>query len=219
MANFIYFEKYSVELLIMIIKAYPENPNPKVIAQIAEVIADGGVVVYPTDTVYSFGCSICHPKAIERIARIKSVDPEKYKFSFVFDSISHITQYTRSVDNQVFKMMKKNLPGAFTFILETGNELPKSIRKKRKTIGARIPDNNIPLEIVKLLNEPIISTSVYDEDELIEYTTDPELIHEKYGDLVDLVVDGGYGNVEASTIIDCSNGGIEILRQGLGELQ
>lgn len=203
----------------MIIKVYPDNPNPKTISQIASVIADGGVVVYPTDTVYSFGCSICHPKALERIARIKSVDPDKYKFSFVFDSISHVTQYTKSVDNQVFKLMKKNFPGAFTFILETGGDVPKSFRKKRKTIGVRIPNNNIPLEIVKLLNEPIISTSVYDEDEVVEYTTDPELIEEKYGDLVDLVIDGGYGNIEASTIVDCIGGEIEIIRQGIGELE
>ncbi len=203
----------------MIIKAYSDNPNSKVIAQIADVIADGGVVVYPTDTVYSFGCSICHPKAIERIAQIKKVDAKKYKFSIVFDSISHITHYTKAVNNKVFKLLKKNLPGAFTFILESNNELPKFFRKNSKTIGVRIPDNNIPLEIVKLLGEPIISTSVYDEDEMIEYTTDPELIHEKYGNLIDLVVDGGYGKIDASTIVDCTNSDIEILRQGVGELQ
>jgi len=203
----------------MIIKAYSDNPNPKVIAQITDVIAGGGVVIYPTDTVYSFGCSICHPKAIERIAQIKSVDAKKYQFSFVFESISHITQYTKAVDNKTFKLLKKNLPGAFTFVLESNNELPKFLRKNSKTIGARIPDNNIPLEIVKLLGEPIISTSVYDKNEMIEYTTDPELIHEKYGHLVDLVVDGGYGNIDASTIVDCTKDPIEILRQGIGELE
>ncbi len=203
----------------MIIKAYSDNPNPKVIEQIADVISSGGVVIYPTDTVYSFGCSICHPKAIERIAQIKRVDAKKYRFSIVFDSISHITRYTKAVDNKIFKLLKKNLPGAFTFVLDSNNELPKYLRKNSKTIGVRVPDNNIPLEIVKLMNEPIISTSVYDESEVIEYTTDPELIHEKYGKLVDLVIDGGYGNLDASTIVDCTSEEIEILRQGIGELQ
>ena len=203
----------------MIIKAYSDNPNPKVTAQITDVIAEGGVVIYPTDTVYSFGCSIFHPKAIERIAQIKAVDAKKYQFSFVFESISHITQYTKAVDNKTFKLLKKNLPGAFTFVLESNNELPKFLRKNSKTIGARIPNNNIPLEIVKLLGEPIISTSVYDKNEMIEYTTDPELIYEKYGHLVDLVVDGGYGNVDPSTIVDCTKEDIEILRQGIGELE
>lgn len=203
----------------MIVKAYTENTNPKVINQIAEVIANGGVIVYPTDTVYSFGCSIHHPKAIERIAKIKGVDASKYKFSVVFDSISHITQYTKSIDNSIFKLLKKNLPGAFTFILNSNNELPKFFRKNSKTIGVKIPDNPIPIEVIKLLNEPIISTSVYDQNEVIEYTTDPELICEKYGHLVDLVIDGGYGKIEASTIVDCSNGEPEIIREGVGELQ
>lgn len=203
----------------MIVKAYSQNPHPKVIEQITDIIADGGVVIYPTDSVYSFGCSIYHPKAIERIAKIKQVDAKNYKFSFVFDTISHITRYTKAVDNQTFKILKKNLPGAFTFVLDCNNEVPKFLRKNSKTIGARIPDNNIPLEIVKLLGEPIISTSVYDENVVIEYTTDPELIHEKFGHLVDLVVDGGYGNVEPSTIVSCADGVPEILRQGLGELQ
>jgi tRNA threonylcarbamoyl adenosine modification protein (Sua5/YciO/YrdC/YwlC family) len=203
----------------MIVKAYSENPNPKTTAQIADVIADGGIVVYPTDTVYSFGCSIYHPKAIERIAQIKGVDAKKYQFTLIFDSISHITQYTKAVDNRIFKLLKRYLPGAFTFVLDSNNELPKFLRISSKTIGVRIPDNNISLEIVKLLGEPIISTSVYDEDEMIEYTTDPELIHEKYGNLVDLVVDGGYGNIDPSTIVDCTNEEIEILRQGIGDLE
>jgi tRNA threonylcarbamoyl adenosine modification protein (Sua5/YciO/YrdC/YwlC family) len=203
----------------MIVKVYPENPNPKVLAQIADVIADGGVIAYPTDTVYSFGCSIHKPKAIERIAKIKKLDPKTYQFSLVFDCISHITQYTKAVDNQTFKLMKKNLPGAFTFILDSNNELPKFLRNNSKTIGVRIPDNSITSSIVEILGEPIISTSVYDEDEVVEYTTDPELIHEKYEGLVDLVVDGGYGQLFASTIVDCTKEEVEILRQGLGELK
>ncbi len=203
----------------MIVKVYPENPNPKAIAQIVDVIADGGVVAYPTDTVYSFGCSIFNSKAIERIARIKKVNAKKYKFTLVFDTISHITQYTKSVDNRTFKLMKKNLPGAFTFVLDSNNELPKFLRNNSKTIGVRIPDNSITNEMVQMLGEPIISTSVYDEDELVEYTTDPELIHEKYDGLVDLVVDGGYGNVYASTIVDCTRPEVKIIRQGLGELE
>ncbi|MBN2668810.1 MAG: threonylcarbamoyl-AMP synthase [Bacteroidales bacterium] len=204
----------------MIVKVYPENPNPKAIAEIVDVISDGGVVVYPTDTVYSFGCSIYKPKAIERIAQIKGLNAKKHRFSFIFENISNITQFTKSVDNKVFKILKKNLPGPFTFVLEANTEMPKHIRMGSSTIGVRIPENNIPLEIVKLLGEPIISTSVYDEDELIEYTTDPELIAEKYQNVVDLVVDGGFGNVFASTIVDCTNSDEPvILRKGLGELQ
>jgi len=203
----------------MIIKAYQDAPSPKVIAQITDVIAEGGVVVYPTDTVYSFGCSIHHPKAIERIAKIKAVNAKKYQFTLVFDSISHITQYTKAVDNRIFKLLKKHLPGAFTFVLDSNNNLPKFLRTNSKTIGVRIPNNNISLEIVSLLGEPIISTSVYDVNQMIEYTTDPELIHEKYGSLVDLVVDGGYGNIDASTVVDCTKGEIEIIRQGMGQLE
>jgi tRNA threonylcarbamoyl adenosine modification protein (Sua5/YciO/YrdC/YwlC family) len=203
----------------MIVKVYPENPNPKAIAQIVDVIADGGVVAYPTDTVYSFGCSIFNSKAIDRIAKIKKVNAKKYKFTLVFDTISHITQYTKAVDNQTFKLMKKNLPGAFTFVLDSNNELPKFLRNNSKTIGVRIPDNSIATGIVDMLGEPIISTSVYDEDEVVEYTTDPELINEKYDGLIDLVVDGGYGNLFASTIVDCTQPDVEILREGLGELE
>ncbi len=202
----------------MITKIYPDNPSPKEIERLADVISSGGVVIYPTDTVYSFGCSIHKPQAIERIAQIKGVDAKTYKFSLIFNSISQITQYTRMVDNQTFKLMKKNLPGPFTFILNSNNELPKHLRVKAKTIGARIPNNSIPLDLVELLQEPIISTSVYVDDEEDEYMTDPELMHEKYHKLVDLVVDGGYGNLSASTIVDCSGDDMEIIRQGLGEL-
>lgn len=202
----------------MIVRVYSENPNSKVIAQITDVIANGGVIIYPTDTVYSFGCSIYNQKAIERIAQIKGIDAKKFQFTLVFDSISHITQYTKSVDNQIFKMLKRHFPGPFTFVLDASTDMPKFYRANNKTIGVRIPDNNIPVEIVKLLGEPIVSTSVYNEDEVVEYATDPELIHEKYGELIDLVVDGGFGNVEASTIVDCTKEGIEIIRQGLGIL-
>ncbi len=202
----------------MISKIYPDNPNPKEIERFADVLTDGGVVIYPTDTVYSFGCSIYSPDAIERIAKIKGVDAQKYQFTLVFNSISQISQYTKSVDNKVFKLLRKNTPGPFTFILNSNNELPKHLRVKSKTIGVRIPNNNIPIELIELIQEPIISTSVYLDGEEREYMTDPELMHEKYHKLVDLVVDGGYGNLSASTIVDCSGNTPEIIRQGLGEL-
>lgn len=200
------------------IKLYEENTNPKDLKLVTECFKDGGVVIYPTDTVYTMGCDIESRDGIERVARIKNVKPEKADFSFVFYDLSHISEYTRQFDSQVFKILKRNLPGPFTFILEANNSIPRLFRNKKRTLGIRVPDNTICRNMVDKLERPIISSSIHDEDEVIEYTTDPELIFEKYENLVDLVVDGGYGNNEASTVVDLSQGEVEIIRQGIGEL-
>lgn len=202
----------------MLIKLYEESTNPKDLKLVTECFNDGGVVIYPTDTVYAMGCDINSRQGIERVARIKKVKPEKADFSFVFYDLSHISEFTRQFDTSVFKLLKRNLPGPFTFILEANNSIPKLFKNKKKTLGIRVPDNGICRSIMNQLERPIISTSIHDDDEVIEYTTDPELIHEKYKDMVDLVVDGGYGNNEASTVVDLTGGEIEIIREGIGEL-
>jgi tRNA threonylcarbamoyl adenosine modification protein (Sua5/YciO/YrdC/YwlC family) len=203
----------------MLIKIYPENPDDRHIMQAVEVLQRGGIIIYPTDTIYGIGCDIFNQKAIEKIAHIKGIKPENSQFSFVCHSLSHISDYTRQIDTPVFKLMKRNLPGPFTFILHANNNVPKLLRSNKKTVGIRVPDNIIARLIVKELGHPILSSSVKDDDEVLEYTTDPELIHEKYADLVDLVIDGGYGGNEASTVIDCTGNIPEITRQGIGELQ
>lgn len=203
----------------MLAKLYLENPNPKQIDSITKVLYSGGVIIYPTDTVYGIGCDIHNYKAVERIARIKGVKPEKADFSFICRDLSHLSEYARQVSNAVFKLMKRNLPGPFTFILNASNKVPKILENKRKTIGIRIPDNAIVLAIVESLGNPLLSTSVHFDGEMIEYTTDPELIHEKYEGMVDLVIDGGYGGIEFSTIVDCTGDTPEIIRQGLGILE
>lgn len=201
-----------------LIKIYPENPNPKAIAQVTEVLKNGGVIIYPTDTVYSFGCDITKPKALEQVARIKEVKVEKANFSIIFSDLSNLSEYTRQVDTPTYKILNRALPGPYTFILEASNAVPRIFKNKKKTIGIRIPDNNIPRAIVRALGNPIIATSVHDEDEIIDYTTDPELIREKFDKLVDLVIDGGMGNNSASTVIDLTNGQREVLREGKGSL-
>ena len=202
----------------MLIRLYDENTNLKDILKVVEILRDGGVIIYPTDTIYGIGCDITKPKAVERVARIKNVKPEKADFSFIFYDLSNISDYCKPIPNGIFKLMKKNLPGPFTFILNANSNIPKLFRSTKKSIGIRIPDNNIIREIVKELGNPILSTSVRDEDAIIEYTTDPELIHEKYGDLVDLVIDGGFGGNIASTVIDCIGSEAIITRYGKGEL-
>lgn len=201
-----------------ILKIYPDNPNPKAIQRVVDVLKKGGVIIYPTDTVYSFGCDVTKARALERIARIKEIKLEKSNFSIIFYDLSHLADYTKQVDTATYKILKRTLPGAFTFILEANNIIPKLFKNKRKTIGIRIPDNNIPREIVNELGNPIVATSVHDEDEIIEYTTDPELIKEKYDHLVDLIIDGGFGDNDASTVVDLSNGDIEIIREGKGNI-
>ncbi|SFC32725.1 tRNA threonylcarbamoyl adenosine modification protein, Sua5/YciO/YrdC/YwlC family [Flexibacter flexilis DSM 6793] len=201
------------------IKIYPENPDMRRIEQVVRCLREGGVIIYPTDTVYGMGCDIHNQRAIERIARIKGIKPEKANFSFICYDLSHLSEYTKGVDTPIFKLMKKALPGPFTFILEANTKVPKLLNNKKKTVGIRIPDHNVPRQIVKELGHPILTTSIRDEDEVIEYSTDPELIYEKYQHLVDLVIDGGYGNNVASTIVDCSEGEPEIVRQGLGDIE
>jgi len=202
----------------MLIRIYPENPNQKHIRQVVDMLESGGIIIYPTDTVYAMGCDIKANKSIEKIARLKGLNPQNPDLSLIFHDMSHLSEYTIIRDNTIFKLLKRNLPGPFTFIIQANSQIPKMFRNKKKTIGIRIPDNNIVLELVRELGRPIITTSIHDPDEIIEYTTDPELIHEKYRDFADIVVDGGFGKNEASTIVDCTGEGIEILRQGLGIL-
>ena len=203
----------------MLLRINPEKPNYDEIAKVVECLRNGGVVIYPTDTVYGIGCDINKQRAVERVCKIKGIDPEKANFSFICSDLSHLSDFTKPISTSVYKVMKKALPGPFTFILEANNNVPKLFRSKKKTVGIRIPKNNICFEIVKQLGNPIMSTSVHDDDELIEYTTDPELIHDKYKDLVDIVIAGGFGNNQASTVVDCSEGEFDILRQGLGALE
>jgi tRNA threonylcarbamoyl adenosine modification protein (Sua5/YciO/YrdC/YwlC family) len=201
------------------IRLYEQNPDPKRIRQIVEVLRNGGVIIYPTDTVYGMGCDITNQRAVERICKIKGINPKKHNFSFVCADLSNIAQYTRVITKPVFKMMKKGLPGPFTFILEASSVVPKILHSNKKTVGIRVPDHTISRAIVEELGQPILSTSIYDEDEVIEYSTDPELIFEKYQHLVDIVIDGGYGQNVASTILDCTGEDVEIIRQGLGQLE
>jgi len=203
----------------MIIKIYPENPNEKAIQQVVDVLKKGGLIIYPTDTVYGLGCDITNPKAIEKICRIRGIKPEKANFSFICHDLSHIADYIKPIDNPTFRVLKKALPGPFTFIFNANNNVPKLLSSNKKTVGIRVPDNNIARCIVKELGNPIISTSIKDDDEMIEYSTDPELIHEKYENLVDLVIDGGYGDNEPSTIIDCTNEDFELIREGKGNIE
>jgi tRNA threonylcarbamoyl adenosine modification protein (Sua5/YciO/YrdC/YwlC family) len=200
------------------IKIYPENPNPKEIDRVVKVLRNGGLIIYPTDTVYGLGCDITNVKALEKIARIKGVKLEKANFSFVCSDLSNLSDYVKQIDSPTFKILKRALPGPYTFILPGSNSLPKSF-KKRKTVGIRIPDNNIARSIVEALGHPIVSTSIRDEDDVLEYTTDPELIFEKWENLVDIVIDGGYGDNYASTIIDLTDDGPLVIREGKGSLE
>jgi len=199
------------------IKIYEENPNPKQIARVVQVLRKGGLVIYPTDTVYGLGCDITNSRALEKIARIKGIKLAKANWSFICPDLSHLSDYVRQIDTSTFKILKRALPGPYTFILPGSNSLPKDFKKK-KTVGIRIPANSIAQALVRELGNPIVSTSIYDEDELLEYTTDPELIYEKWGNLVDVVIDGGYGDNVASTVIDLSKDEPEIIREGKGSV-
>ena len=200
-----------------LIRIYPENPDPRRIREVAECLRNGGVVIYPTDTVYGLGCDIHNTRAVEKVARIKGIKPQKNDFSFICYDLSHIADYAR-VSNAAFKLMKKALPGPFTFILEANTHGPKLLNTNKKTVGIRVPDNDIPRFFVRELGNPIITTSIKDDDEVIEYSTDPELIFEKFQHLVDIVVDGGYGGNVGSTIVDATTDEFEIMREGLGDL-
>lgn len=203
----------------MLIRVYEDNPQEKAIEQIVGVLKKGGVIIYPTDTVYGIGCDINNPKAIERVCEIRGIKPEKANLSFICYDLTHISHYTRTFDTSVFRVLKKALPGPFTFIFNANQQVPKLLSSKKKTVGIRVPDNNIAREIVKTLGNPIVSASIHDEDELMEYSTDPELIYEKYGELVDLVIDGGYGGLTASTVVDLTQGEFEVIREGKGDLE
>lgn len=201
----------------MFIKLFEDGPNTKDVLKIVEILEKGGVIIYPTDTVYAIGCDIYNVKAVQRVAWLKGVKPEKANFSMICRDLSNISEYAK-VENEVFKVMKRTLPGPFTFILNATNKLPNVLMNRRKTIGIRVPDNRIVMALVEELGHPLLTTSVRDEDDVVEYMTDPELIYEKYRNQVDMVIDGGYGRNVASTVVDCTGGEIEIVRQGLGEL-
>lgn len=200
----------------MLTKIYPENPNLREIDKVVRIMQDGGLVIYPTDTVYAIGCDALNVRAVEKICQMKGINPQKSNLSIICYDLSNLSEYAK-VSNVVFKLMKKNLPGPFTFILPTSSELPK-IYKNRKEVGIRVPDNNIIRTLVKELGNPILTMSVRDDDDLIEYTTDPELIHEKYENRIDIIIDGGYGGIVPSTVVDCTTDEFDIIRQGKGEL-
>jgi len=202
----------------MLLRIHPENPQQKKINQVVECLKDSGVIIYPTDTIYGLGCDIFKQKAVEKIARIKKVNIKKHNFSFICSDLSHLSDFTKPMDRSTYKLMKKALPGAFTFVLNANNTIPNLFKNNRKTVGIRVPNHHIPRNIVEFLGNPILTTSIHDDDSIVEYSTDPELIYEKYKNQVDIVIDGGYGNLVPSTIVDCSKGEIDIIRQGLGNL-
>lgn len=197
------------------IKLYEENPNPKDLKQIVKILKAGGLIIYPSDTVYALGCDITNAKALEKVAHIKGVKLAKANFSFVCEDLSNLSDYVRQIDTKTFKILKRALPGPYTFILPGNNNLPSSFKKK-KEVGIRVPDNEITRAIVRALGNPIVSTSIYDEDEVIEYTTDPELIFEKWQNRVDVIVDGGYGGNVPSTVIDLTGDEPILIREGKG---
>jgi len=202
----------------MLLVIHPDNPDKRKIDQVIQVLKKGGVIIYPTDTVYSMACDLNNRKAVERMAQIKGVKIEKANFSLICSDLSNIADYTVQFGNNIYKLMKRALPGPYTFILNANNSVPKLFKSKKKTIGIRVPDNNIAQLLVEELGNPLISTSVHDADEILEYITDPELIHEKYEKVIDVVIDGGYGQNEASTIIDCTSNDPEVIREGIGNL-
>lgn len=202
----------------MFLEIHPKNPEPRKIQQVVDCLNNGGLVIYPTDTVYAIGCDINQPKAIEKLCLIKGVKTDKMSFSFICNDLSHISQYTINLDTPIYKLMKRLLPGAYTFILKANNTIPKLFKNKKKTVGIRIPDHAIPRMIVEQLGNPIITTSIHHDDEIIDYITDPYLINEQFGNRVDIVIDGGIGGIIPSTIINCTENYPELIRQGKGEV-
>ncbi|MBO0937032.1 threonylcarbamoyl-AMP synthase [Fibrella sp. HMF5335] len=201
-----------------LVKLYPENPDPQRVREVARALREGAVVIYPTDTIYGLGCDIHNARSVERVARIKGIKPQKNDFSFICYDLSHIADYAR-VSNQAFKLMKRLLPGPYTFILDATNNVPKLLNTNKKTVGIRVPDNNIPRQLVQELGNPIITTTLRDETpDTVEYSTDPELIFEKYYHDVDIIIDGGIGGYEPSTIVDATTDEFRVVRQGLGEV-
>ena len=200
----------------MLIQVHPDDPQPRLIKQVAECLKDGGVIVYPTDTIYGLGCDIMQHKAVERICKIKNVDPQKAQLSFICRDLSHLSDYTKSIDTPLYRMLKSYLPGPYTFILPASKQVPKILQSKKNTIGLRVPDNVICQHIVDALGNPILSASL--PGEMVEEYTDPEVIYEKLGEQVDFVIDGGIGGMVPSTIVDCTTNEWAITRQGLGEI-
>lgn len=203
----------------MLVRIYHNNPNEKSIQQVVDILKKGGVIIYPTDTVYGIGCDITNQKAIEKVCEIRGLKADKANLSFICYDLTDISLYTKPFDTTVFRVLKKALPGPFTFIFNASSQVPKLLSSKKKTVGIRVPDNNIVREIVRVLGNPIVTASIRDEDDILEYSTDPELIHEKYENLVDLVIDGGYGDNVASTVVDLTEGEFEIIRAGKGNLE
>ena len=201
-----------------LIRIYEENPNPKEIKRVVEALRNGALIIYPTDTVYGLGCDITNTAALEKIAQVRGVKLEKANFSFICEDLSNLSDYVRQIDTPTFKILKRCLPGPYTFVLPGNNNLP-SVFKKKKTVGIRVPDNNICRALVAGLGNPIVSTSIRDEDEVIEYTTDPELILEKWDNIVDFVIDGGYGDNIPSTVIDLTTSQPEVIREGKGSIE
>jgi tRNA threonylcarbamoyl adenosine modification protein (Sua5/YciO/YrdC/YwlC family) len=202
-----------------LIKLFPENPDPRKVNRIVEVLKKGGVIIYPTDTIYGIGCDLFNRQAIDRLCRIKQIKPKSLNLSFICDDMSQISEYVKGMDTPTFKILKRALPGPYTFIMESSSKVPKILNVNKKTVGIRIPDHNIPRQIVQTLGHPIITSSIKDDDEIIEYTTDPEQIFEEFEKLVDIVIDGGYGGNIPSTVINCSSGYAEVVREGLGNAE
>lgn len=204
----------------MLLRINPDKPDENSIRKAAEVLRAGGIIIYPTDTVYGIGCDITQPKALEKLCRLKGIKLAEANFSIICHDLSHLSDFARPISTSVFRVLKKALPGPYTFILEANNNVPKIFQSKKKTVGIRVPQNLIVQEIVKALGNPIVSSSLHDaDDEMLDYYADPELIYEKYNDKVDLVVNGGYGNIQASTVIDVSKGEFEVIREGLGSIE
>jgi tRNA threonylcarbamoyl adenosine modification protein (Sua5/YciO/YrdC/YwlC family) len=199
----------------MLLTIHPENPQPRLIKQVVECLKDGGIIIYPTDTIYGLGCDIFHPKAIERVCSIKNVDPKKAQLSFICRDLSHLSDYTKSIDTPLYRILKNTLPGPFTYILPASKQVPKILKSKKETIGLRVPDNAICMSIMEEMGNPILSASL--PGEMVEEYTDPEIIYEKFGKVVDFVIDGGPGGIIPSTVVDCTTGEWTVIRQGLGE--
>lgn len=202
----------------MLIRLHSDNPDPRRMGQVVEFLDRDGLVIVPTDTVYSFACALGSTRGLDALARLKGVKPEKAQFSLVCQDLSQVAAYTKPLPNEIFKLMRRALPGPYTFILEASGQVPKIFRGNKKTIGIRVPDHGATLALVEALGRPLLVTSVHDDDEVVEYTTDPELIEERWGDRVDAVVDGGLGHLDASTVIDCTSGIPEVIREGLGPI-
>ncbi len=203
----------------MLLRIHHETPGERQVMKAVEMLKNNCVLIFPTDTVYGLGCDIFSSRAVEKVSRIKGVPVEKANYSFICYDLSHISDYAKHISNSTFRLMRRYLPGPYTFILEANSNVPKIFRSKKKTIGIRVPDNNIIRAIVKELGNPVLTTSIHDENEIHDYITDPELIYEKYKKIVDAVIDGGYGNVFPSTVVDCSGDEPVIVRQGIGIIE